>query len=257
MIKISAVVITHNEEHNIVDCLQTLDFVDEIVIVDSGSSDKTVFLAKKYTKKVFTRAWTGYAAQKNYGISRTKNEWVLSIDADERVSEELKRELIELDLKEEGYLLPVKNFFLGRWMKYGGQYPDYHLRLFRKSKGKFSYDAKDVHEAVRIAGAKTVTLTQPLLHYSYNAVSGYFHKYNSYTYLEASGRFYRKIRPSWYGIFFRPISRFIKWYLFKLGFLDGVRGLIFHAFSAFYLFTAELKLFEMYNYNSTEIKWKS
>ena len=103
MIKVSAVVITHNEEHNIIDCLQTLDFVDEIVIIDAGSNDKTVFLAKKYTKKVFTRAWTGYAAQKNYGISRTKNEWILSIDADERVSEELKKELgnnfIRLDNK--------------------------------------------------------------------------------------------------------------------------------------------------------------
>ncbi len=257
MEKISAVIITRNEEQNIVDCLQTLDFLDEIVVVDSGSSDKTVFLAKKYSKKVFAREWKGYAAQKNYGISRTRNDWILSIDADERISEELKKEILELEFKADGYFLPVKNFFLGKLMKYGGQYPDYHLRLFRKSKGKFTYSAKDVHETVRISGSKIVRLNNPILHYSYNSVSGYFHKYNSYTYLDASGRFHRNIKPSWYGMLIRPVSRFFKWYFFKLGILDGTRGLIFHLFSALYIFTAELKLFEIYHHNYRDIKWKT
>lgn len=257
MEKISAVIITRNEEYNIIDCIQTLDFVDEILVIDAGSGDKTVSLAKKYTKKVFFHNWNGYAAQKNYGISRAKNDWILSIDADERVSEELKSELLNLDFKTDGYLLPIKNYFLGRWLKYGGQYPDYHLRLFRKSKGKFTYGSKDVHELVRMDQGKIAKLKYPMLHYSYNSVSAYFHKYNSYTYLEANGRFCRKIQPSWYGVFVRPVNRFIKWYIIKLGFMDGIRGLIFHVFSAVYIFTAELKLLEMYHYNYKEIKWKS
>ena len=257
MEKISAVIITRNEEHNIIDCLQTLDFIDEIVVIDAGSGDKTVSLAKKYTKKVFFREWTGYAAQKNFGSSRAKNDWILSIDADERVSEELKSELMSLDFRADGYFLPIKNYFLGRWLRHGGQYPDCHLRLFRRSKGKFAYDKKDVHEAVRIDKAKTAKLKYPMLHYSYNSVSAYFHKYNSYTFLEANGRFRRRLQPSWYGIFIRPVNRFIKWYILKMGFLDGIRGLIFHLFSAIYIFTAELKLFEMYQYNHKEIKWKN
>ena len=255
--KISAVIITKNEEHNIVDCLQTLDFADEIIVVDSGSNDKTVAFAKKYTKKIFTWNWAGYAAQKNYGISKAKNDWIFSIDADERVSEELKQELVNLDYNKEGYLLPLKNYFLGRWLRYGGQYPDYHLRLFKKSKGSFVYGEKEVHETVNINKSKTGKIKYPLLHYSYNSISAYFHKFNSYTKLEAMGRFQRNIKPGWYGIFIRPLQRLFKWYVLKLGFRDGMRGFIFHTLSAFYIFSSELKLFEMYKFSKKEIKWRS
>ncbi|OGF51806.1 MAG: hypothetical protein A2044_08605 [Candidatus Firestonebacteria bacterium GWA2_43_8] len=257
MRNISAVIITKNEESNIADCLQTLDFVDEIIIIDSESTDKTVQIARKYTKKIFSKRWEGYASQKNYGISKAKNEWVLSIDADERVSEELKQELVSLKYEMEGYLLPIKNFFLGRWLRYGGQYPDYHLRLFKKNKGRFAYGIKEVHETVNIEKGKVAKLKNPMLHYSYNSVSAYFHKFNSYTYLEAPGRFKRNKKPSWYGLFIRPWMRFFKFYLLKLGCLDGVRGLLFYSFSGFYVFASELKLFEMYRFSRKEIKWKS
>ncbi|OGF47171.1 MAG: hypothetical protein A2231_09450 [Candidatus Firestonebacteria bacterium RIFOXYA2_FULL_40_8] len=258
MIKnISAVIITKNEEANIADCLQTLDFVNEIIIVDSDSNDKTVHIAGGYTKKIFNRKWDGYASQKNFGISKAKNEWILSIDADERVSEELKEEIKSLAFDKEGYLLPIKNYFLGSWLKYGGQYPDYHLRLFKKSKGKFSYGVKEVHETVNIDKKIIKKLQNPMLHYSYNSVSAYFHKFNSYTFLEAAGRFKRNKKPSWYGLFLRPSFRFIKYYIMKLGIMDGVRGLLFHLFSSFYVFSSELKLFEMFRFNKKEIRWKS
>ncbi|MFH1073467.1 MAG: glycosyltransferase family 2 protein [Candidatus Firestonebacteria bacterium] len=257
MTKISAVIITKNEESNIIDCLQTLDFADEVIIVDSESNDKTISLAKSYTNKIYTRKWNGYAAQKNYGISRAKNEWILSLDADERISEELKREIKSLKFDYEGYLLPIKNYFLGKWLKYGGQYPDHHLRLFKKSKGRFSYGIKEVHETVNMDKDMVVKLRTPVLHYSYNSVSAYFHKFNLYTYLEASGRFCRRKKPSWYGIFIRPATRFFKYYFVKLGFLDGIRGLLFHSFSAVYVFASELKLFEIYKFDKKEIRWKS
>ncbi len=255
MEKITAVIITRNEEKNITDCLRALDFVEDIIVVDCGSSDKTVLLAREYTKNIFFHEWSGYAEQKNYGISLAKSEWILSIDADERVTKKLKKEIIELDFTAEGYYFPRKNYFLGKWLKHGRQYPDHQLRLFRRSAGKFSYESKDVHETVKLPPDKTAKLNNPMLHFSYNSIPGYFHKYDCYTYLDANGRFRRNFKPSLYGIFIRPVNRFIKWYLIKLGFLDGLRGLLYYLFSSFYIFTAEKKLFKMYHrHNDNKLK---
>jgi glycosyltransferase involved in cell wall biosynthesis len=254
---ISAVIITKNEEKNIRDCLKSLDFVNEIIIVDAESNDRTIEIAKKFTKKIYVRKWDNYANQKNYGILKAKNNWILSIDADERVSEELKKEILSLDFKKDGYFIPIKNYFLGKWLKYGGQYPDYHLRLFNKLKGRFLLKIKEVHESVYLNSVKIQKLKGTILHYSYPNIFFYFEKFNKYTYLDAVGRFKNNIRPSIYGIFIRPIHRFFKWYILKLGILDGIPGLLFYIFSSFYIFVAEMKLLELYKFNFKVLKWRT
>ncbi|MFH1825457.1 MAG: glycosyltransferase family 2 protein [Candidatus Firestonebacteria bacterium] len=254
---ISAVIITKNEEKNIKDCLKSLDFVEEIIVVDTESSDKTVKVAKRFTEKVYLRTLDNYANQKNFGISKAKNEWILSVDADERVSDKLKKEILSKNLNKDGYFIPIKNYFLGRWLKYGGQYPDYHLRLFKKSKGRFYSKIKQVHEGVSLNSRNAGKLNCSILHYSYPNISFYFEKFNRYTYLDALGRFQNHLKPSIYGVFIRPIYRFIKWYILKLGALDGISGLLFHIFSAFYIFASEIKLLELYKFNLKVLKWRS
>ena len=253
--KISAVIITKNEEDNIKDCLDSLGFADEIIVVDAESTDKTVAVAKRLSAKIFVRKWDNFANQKNFGISKAKNKWILSIDADERVSKELRREISFLKFDKDGYLMPVKNYFLGKWLKHGGQYPDYHLRLFNRSKGKFESRVKQVHEGVFLKNGSTAKLKSDIIHYSYKNIAGYFEKFNNYTYLDARGRFENGVKPSFYGIFLRPLFRFIKWYKLKLGFLDGVQGLVFHALSAFYVFVSEVKLLEMNKFKG--LKWRT
>ncbi len=258
MEKISVVVITKNEERNLDDCLRSVSFADEIIIVDAGSTDNTVKIAKKFTKKVFTRKWDNFANQKNYGIDRAKNDWVLSLDADERVSFALRAELKSLRLAGEGYAIPIRNFFLGKWLKYGGQYPDYHLRLFNRRKGRFMFNVRQVHEGIYLkGGAVEKRLENCLEHYSYQSLYGYLRKFNNYTYLDAKGRKENGLEPSVYGLFFRPASRFFKWYFLKLGALDGLHGLIFHTLSAFYYFTCELKLLELCGYETKGLKWRT
>ncbi|MEI7905153.1 MAG: glycosyltransferase family 2 protein [Candidatus Firestonebacteria bacterium] len=256
MEKISAVVITKNEELNIEACLRSISFADEIIVVDAASNDRTVEIAKRFTKKIFIRKWDNYANQKNFGIDRTRNRWVLSIDADERASFGFRQEIERLKYDKDGYLLPLKNYFLGRWLKRGGQYPDHHLRLFKKNQGRFLFNGRQVHEGVYLKTKNTGRTTSGLDHYSYTNIYSYFRKFNNYTYLDALGRFESGETPSYYGLFFRPVHRLFKWYVFKLGLLDGVHGLVFHTFSAFYYFICELKLFEYYEFKTGELKWR-
>ncbi|HSR10293.1 MAG TPA: glycosyltransferase family 2 protein, partial [Thermodesulfobacteriota bacterium] len=140
MKKISVAIITRNEERNIRDCLESVRWADEIVVVDNGSTDSTEAICREYGARFFTEEWKGYSAQKNSAIDKTRNEWVLSLDADERVTPELRREIEEtLDVPEpaEGYFVARKNFFSGRWIRRCGWYPDLNLRLFLKDKGRF------------------------------------------------------------------------------------------------------------------------
>jgi glycosyltransferase involved in cell wall biosynthesis len=228
----------------------------EIIVIDGMSSDRTVKIASKYADKVIKRRWDNYSNQKNFGIRKAKNRWILSIDADERVSKELAAEIKCLEFDKDGYLLPIKNFFLGRWLKHGGQYPDYHLRLFKKNKGSFKFGIRQVHEGVVLKSESTGYLKGPLLHYSYRDIETYFDKFNKYTDLDALGRFKNGKKPSVYGLFIRPVHRFIKWYIIKAGFLDGMNGFLFHLFSAVYYFTAELKLYEKYGYRKGVLVWR-
>src|ERR1051326_7827357 len=145
MDKISAIVITLNEEHNIHDCLKSLEFTDEIIIIDSESTDNTAAIAKTFTSKIYTGKWDSYADKREFGISKTANDWILILDADEKIEEELRNEILTLKPSvKESYFVNRKNYYLGKWIKHGGFYPDYQLRLFRKDKVRLN--KRIVHE---------------------------------------------------------------------------------------------------------------
>ncbi|MGB2867158.1 MAG: glycosyltransferase family 2 protein [Bacteroidota bacterium] len=243
---LSAVVITKNEERNIRECLSTLDWVDEIIVVDGGSTDRTVSLAKKSTKKVYVRPWKGYGSAKNYAQSKAKGEWILWLDADERVTSDLREE-IEGTLKSStaevsGFDMPRKAFFLGKWIKHCGWYPGRVTRLFRRSSGKFTEDR--VHERLLIQG-KTLSLREDLLHYTDPNLFHYFDKFNRYTSFAAEDLQNQGRRFSYATLLLNPFWVFVKMYILKRGFLDGIQGFILCVLSSCYVFTKYAKLWEI------------
>ena len=235
--KITAVIVTFNEEKNIKRCLDSLKFCSEIIIVDSGSKDKTISIAKKYKAKIFFKEFTNFSNIKNYGISKAKNQWILSVDADEVISNELQqkiKEVIEKDLN--GYYIKRVNYFLGKAIKYSGWGADFQLRLFKKNNGKF-YGA--VHEAVKVSG-KVGYINEPILHYSYTDSKSYFEKMNRYTSIQA-----QKSKPFLFiKLLFSPIFKFLKMFLLKLGFLDGFHGFVLAIYSSFSEFVKISKMIE-------------
>lgn len=245
MNNLSVVIITHNEEKDISDCLESVSWAGEVIVVDSLSDDRTVQLCRERGAQVLENSWRGYAVNKNLGIEAAQGEWILSIDADERVTPELAREIeavIEGDNQgQDGYLIPMKFYFLGHWMRYGGLYPKRHLRLFRKGKGKFS--EKAVHEGLEVQGT-TGTLKAPMLHYSYENLEDYFRKFNIYSTLDAEDK-YQKERCGICYPFLRLPAEFMLTYFIKRGFLDGFPGFLYSALNAFYVFIKYLKLYEM------------
>jgi glycosyltransferase involved in cell wall biosynthesis len=245
MEKISIAIITKDEERNIRACLESVKWADEVVVVDNGSTDRTVAVCQEYGARVFREDWKGYSGQKNSAIEKTRNEWVLSLDADERVSPELRREMEESLAAEpsvDGYWIPRKNFFLGRWIRRCGWYPDLNLRLFRKSRGRFGERA--VHERVEIRG-KTIPLTQPLIHETYRTLTDFVQRMDRYSTLAAremnrEGREFR-----WIDLLFRPPSTFVQMYILRAGFLEGYDGLVLSVSYSFYTFAKYAKLREI------------
>ncbi|MFC1485138.1 glycosyltransferase family 2 protein [bacterium] len=242
---LSAVVITKNEEKNIDICLKHLTWADEIIIVDSESTDKTCKIAKKYTDKIFTAKWQGFAKTKNYAISLAKGDWILSIDADEIVSDELKDEIIKTIKSDDkhGYYLPRLLYFCGKPVKHGGCYPDYQLRLFKKKSGKF--EDIPVHEGVILKGIAGY-LKNNILHYSYNTMFEYWDRFNRYTELDAEKKF-KKGKKFCYlniGVF---VWELFKRLILKLGFLDGIPGIFYHINSSMSSFVKYSKLWELEN----------
>jgi glycosyltransferase involved in cell wall biosynthesis len=225
--KISVVIITKNEEKNIARCLESVKWADEIVIVDSQSEDRTLEIAEKYNAKIYSPPWHGYGPAKKEGVDKASNDWIFSIDADEEVSEQLKKEMLTIlsnhDNKTFGYFVPRLTNFLGRWIKRSGWYPDYVLRLFNKEHGNFN-DAV-IHEAVEINEPKAY-LKSDLLHYSYPDLDEYFRKFNLYTTIGAEELFKKGKKSGFVNICLRPIVAFIKQYIIKLGFLDGMEGFL-------------------------------
>jgi len=245
MVKISAVIITKNEEERITPTLQGLHWVDEIVVVDAHSQDRTRELCRKYTDKVYVRKWKGYVEQKNYALQLASHEWVLSLDADERVSEELRAEIEKLRKEGmgcDGYYIPRKVFYLGRWIKHCGWYPDYKMRLFKKSRARWV--GGSVHESCLVEG-KVGYLCSPLLHFTYRNISEHLSRNNLYAELSAWDKFRQGERASIVKMVFFPFATFIKTYLIKLGFWEGVAGLIISVISASYVFLKYAKLWEM------------
>jgi len=252
--KVSVIVITRNEEHNIRECLESIKWADEIVVVDSKSEDKTVEIAKKFTEKVFIKDWEGYGQARNFALLQCRNDWVLWLDADERVTPELKRE-IEKALQSAGneiagFSMPRRACFLGTWIKHCGWYPARVVRLFRKEKAKFSEDK--VHEKIIIDG-KILRLKSDILHYTDPNLEHYLKKLNTYTSLSAEEYIAQQKDFSIFKLVFNPLWIFVRMYIIKLGFLDGVAGFVLCVLSAYHVFIKYAKLWEL----SRQLKIKS
>lgn len=246
--KLSVIVITKNEEKNIHDCLNTVTWANEIIVVDAQSTDRTVMIAKSFTPKVYVTEWKGFAEAKRYAIDKTSNSWILWIDADERVTPKLAEEIQKI-LKEDkreyfGYEVARRAYFLGKWIKHCGWYPGYVVRLFNKNKAKVIGDK--IHERVEIDGS-IGRLQNDLLHYTDDSLEHYFSKFNYYTTLAAEDLVAGNKKFSLFTLLIRPPFLFLKMYFFKLGFLDGIHGLILSALSSAYVFTKYAKLWEYSN----------
>jgi len=243
--KITATIITFNEEHNIAAALESLSFADEIIVVDSESTDRTVEIARQFTDRVFVRPWPGYSAQKNFAAEQASNNWILSIDADERVSKELAGEIVALknsDPRSAGFEMPRRAYYLGRWIKHSGWYPDYKLRLYDRTRGRWHGDY--VHETLEADG-KVERLSGELLHYTVRDASEHHSRMDRYTTLAAAKLYEQGKRVSLALLIILPIAVFIRTYIFKLGILDGIPGLAIARFAAHYEFLKNLKLWEM------------
>ena len=270
MVQLSAVIITYNEEANIgrtLESVKTLvcDGQGEVIVVDSGSTDRTVEIAKSFGAKVFAEEWKGYAAQKNSAIAKATGDWILSLDADEEVDAELVEWIGHLLLGRQqdsvqegvprtqfavvattisGFSLRRKNYFLERWIKHGGFWPDPKPRLFRRGLGKVP-DAT-VHESIEIEGETRLLGAGALIHHSYPTLSDYIDHMNRYSSLGAemaAGKGHHRFNVI--DIVVRPLATFIYNYFFRLGFLDGREGLLLHLYHAVYVSWKYAKAWEL------------
>jgi glycosyltransferase involved in cell wall biosynthesis len=275
-VTLSVVIITYNEEANLVRTLESVKQLigegkGEIIVVDSCSTDRTVEIAKSFGAKVFVEEWKGYAAQKNSAIDKATGDYVLSLDADEEVAPDLASEIqriMEEPPREHkfhqnlpdgtsapifvnGFRIPRKNYFLGRWIRHGGFWPDPKLRLFRRHTGKFKEAA--VHEALQVeeygnGWGRIVSrrLRGSLVHHSYPTLSDYIEHMNRYSSLGAEMVVAKgKVRFSVINIVVRPLATFVYNYFFRLGFLDGREGLLLHLYHAAYVSWKYAKAWEL------------
>jgi glycosyltransferase involved in cell wall biosynthesis len=242
---LAVIVITKNEEENIEACLESVRWADEIVVVDGGSSDRTAELARSKGAKVFERKWDGYGAAKNFGLAQCTAEWVLWLDADERVTEQLGEEIrtvLRASGSINGYELPRLANFLGKWIHHCGWYPGYVLRLFRRQAGRFTEDR--VHERLVVEGT-VAKLRNDLLHYTDPSLSHYFEKFNRYTTLAAEKMASQGERFRINQVLVRPPWVFVRMYILRAGFLDGFAGFVLSLLSSFYVFVKYTKLWEL------------
>lgn len=245
MPKLSVVIITHNEKDNIAEALESAAWADEVVVVDSFSTDGTAEICGRYTGSVYQEDWRGFAGQKQRAVELAKNDWVFVLDADERFTEALRAEvrtLMERQPERPGYMVPRRNHFMGRRIRYGGWYPDYSVRLFDRTRGRFG--DRPVHEAVLLDGAAGV-LKNPMLHYTYNGVSDYLGRMERYSTLaaeemRASGR-----KAGALDLTLRPMFTFFRMYVVKQGMRDGFYGLMLAGLYSYYTFAKYAKLWEM------------
>jgi glycosyltransferase involved in cell wall biosynthesis len=250
-VRLSAVVITLNAATQLEVCLRGLAFADEIVVVDSGSTDRTIEIATARNARVICQAWLGYGKQKDFAVSQAANDWVLCVDADEIVSPEL-RSSIEAVLRAPAcgaYEMPRCNRFMGRFLRHGEGYPDRILRLFDRRRARWSEDP--VHENVQTD--ETIgRLHGDLMHESAETLQSYLEKQNRYTTLQAEALHRRGVRPSVGKLVLSPLVRFLKFYVLRLGFLDGVPGLVHICIGCFNTFSKNAKLFELWSRGNSD-----
>ena len=245
---LSSIIIAKNEEVNIRRCIESqLQCIDDIVvIVDSKSNDRTLDIVKGYDRvNCEISDWKGYAGTKQFALTLVKNDWVLWIDADEEITQELSEELNRFknsEPKEKAFSLARRAFFLGKWIKHSGWYPGRVVRLFNKNFAQFSN--KDVHEFLEVSG-ETGKLNSDLNHYTDPNIFHYFEKFNKYTTLAADELSTSNKTAGFNDLLLRPVFLFIKMYFLRRGFLDGIHGFILAIFSSTYVFVKYLKLWEI------------
>ena len=243
---ISAIVVCFNEEERIEDCLKSLLWCDEIVVVDAFSSDRTPEICQLYTQRFVQRAWAGYRDQKAYAHSLATMDWVLLVDSDERVTDALQKEIVESLTQDNGvyagYAIPRLVRYLNRWWWRGGWYPDYDVRLFRRDRA--TWGGVDPHEKILVDG-KVRRLRQPLHHFSYRSIDDHIQRINRFTSISAAEL--RKSGDRWRlsDALLRPAVRFFRAYILKRGFMEGFAGFYVALTAAVYVFLKYAKLWEL------------
>lgn len=244
--KISASVICFNEEEKIGRCLESLkDIADEIVVVDSFSTDKTVEICKEYGVKLIQNPFAGHIEQKNFALDQCQHEYVLSLDADEALSSELRASILEAkkDLSFEGYRFNRLTDYNGFWVRHCGWYPDTKLRLVKKEIAR--WEGHNPHDILRIKSGSEKFLKGDLLHYSYDSIADHIDQTNRFTTIAAKAAYDSGVRSSIFKIVTRPILKFLKDYFLKLGFLDGRHGLIICTINSLSAFLKYSKLYQI------------
>ena len=243
MEKLSTLIITYNEERNIERCLRSvLPISDEVLVVDSNSTDRTVEIAVAHGARVITRDWPGYGRQKQFAVEAAANNWIFSVDADEEISPALADEIRNLDFSKNGYEVPRRVWYLGRWITHGVWYPGYVLRMFRRDRGRFTDEI--VHESADVPGP-IGRFRNDIYHYSYRSVAHHVDKINDFTTLAARQMHGDGRSSSVAKIALYPTLEFLKVYFQKRGFLDGLAGLAVSLLHSYYVFLKYLKLYEL------------
>lgn len=242
--RLSVAIITLNAEKSLRKCLDSLKSLStEVILVDSGSKDKTVEIAKSYGVKTYFRKFDNFANQKNFAVSKTSGEWILAIDADEEISADLAQEIDEAIKGGQyaGYLIPRRNFILGKEIKFSRWSPDTHIWLWKKGSGKWK---GDVHEEVVIEG-KVGLLKNSKIHYSHETIDSFMKANNLYSGLEAQSLFNNSIKFSIWKMLWQPVFEFVLRFLYKKGFLDGSKGFVLAYLMGLYRLTVWIKLWEL------------
>ncbi len=245
--QISAVIITLNEEERLEPALKSLKgVVEEIIVVDAESEDDTLKIAKKYTDRIFRRKWTNFSDQKNFGNSQASYPWILSLDADERLSPELKEEILRIKKREtdcSAFSIPRRVFYLGKWIRHSGWYPDRKIRLFRKDSAR--WEGEYVHERLLVEG-KVEKLKEPIYHFTYRNIQDHLERINVFSELGARKLYAEGKKCHFYHLVFLPFFRFFNSYLLKAGFLDGFAGFIVSVLNGYSIFIRYAKLKEIW-----------
>ena len=245
---LSAVIITKNEERNIGRCLASVSWADEVIVVDAGSTDATVEVCRRFGARVLARAWEGFAAQKEFAAAQAASEWVLSLDADEEVTPELRAEIQRVLSHAqpdgvEGYRVPRKSFFLGTWIRHGGWYPGYQMRLFKRASAFMNH--RPVHEGFEVRGP-VGTLASQLNHYTYDTLQQYLEKMNDYTSLDVLNKLSGQppVVIRWYHCVLNPLALFVRMFVSLRGYRDGFHGFLLAVYSSLYKLLVYAKSWE-------------
>lgn len=245
--RVSVCYIVKNEARHIEESLRSVVWADEIVVVDSGSDDGTIEICRRYTDRVLHQDFLGHIEQKNFALDQATHDWVLSLDGDEVLSDDLADEIRSVLAAPEdgtvGYRMPRQTRYLGRWIRHGSWYPDHKLRLWRRDAGRWG--GENPHDRVELAGGRVATLRAPILHYSYRDMSHHVQTIDSFTSITAREWRRRGRRARITALVLRPPLKFLEVYVWKRGFLDGLAGFLIAFHTMYYAFLKYAKLFEI------------